>query len=78
MAPIAKIGDKVVEENSAGDEHKKDESCITNFPIPSWEDSHILSDDFLKAEDIEIDPFSNVNACDNQVYLVRHFHYLII
>ncbi|XP_019240993.1 PREDICTED: transcription factor bHLH130-like isoform X2 [Nicotiana attenuata] len=66
MTPISEIGDKVVEEKSIGDEHKNDESCITDFPIPSWEDSHILSDDFLKAEDIEIEPFSNVNASDNQ------------
>ncbi|XP_016448128.1 uncharacterized protein LOC107773192 isoform X1 [Nicotiana tabacum] len=66
MTPISEIGDKVVEENSSGDEHKNDESSITDFPIPSWEDSHILSDDFLKAEDIEIEPFSNVNASDNQ------------
>nr|XP_009793127.1 PREDICTED: uncharacterized protein LOC104240039 isoform X2 [Nicotiana sylvestris] len=66
MTPISEIGDKVVEENSIGDEQKNDESCITDFPIPSWEDSHILSDDFLKAEDIEIEPFSNVNASNIQ------------
>ncbi|CAN4118069.1 unnamed protein product [Withania somnifera] len=66
MAPIPEIGDKVLEENSTSNEHKNDESCITDFPMPSWEDSHILSDDFLKAEDTEIEPFSNEDASRNQ------------
>ncbi|KAK4358965.1 hypothetical protein RND71_021194 [Anisodus tanguticus] len=66
MAPISEIGDNVLEENSTGNEHKNDESCITDFLMPSWEDSHILSDDFLKAEDIEIEPFSDVNTSHNQ------------
>ncbi|KAM3398284.1 transcription factor [Capsicum galapagoense] len=66
MAPISEFGDKVLEENSTDNEHKNAESCITDFPMPSWEDSHILSDDFLKAEDNEIEPFSNEDASHNQ------------
>ncbi|XP_060216303.1 transcription factor bHLH130-like isoform X1 [Lycium barbarum] len=66
MAPISEIGDKVLEGNGTGNEHKNDESCITDFPMPSWEDSPILSDDFLKTEDIEIEPFSDVNTSHNQ------------
>lgn len=66
MTPISEIGDIVLEENSTGDEHKNDESCMTDFPMPSWEDSHILSDDFLKAEDNEIEPFSSEDASHNQ------------
>lgn len=66
MAPISEFRDKVLEENSMGTEHKNDESCIADFPMPSWEDSHILSDDFLKTEDIEIEPFSNEDASHNQ------------
>ncbi|KAK6776219.1 hypothetical protein RDI58_027220 [Solanum bulbocastanum] len=66
MAPISEFGTKVLEEKSTGNEHKNDENCITDFPMPSWEDSHILSDDFLKAEDIEIEPYSNEDASHNQ------------
>ncbi|TMW86027.1 hypothetical protein EJD97_022052 [Solanum chilense] len=66
MAPISEFGTKVLEEKSTGNEHKNDEHCITDFPMPSWEDSHILSDDFLKTEDIEIEPFSNEDASHNQ------------
>lgn len=70
MAPISEFGTKVLEEKSMGNEHKNDEHCITDFPMPSWEDSHILSDDFLKTEDIEIEPFSNEDASHNQVSVI--------
>lgn len=70
VAPISEFRDKVLEENSTANEHKNNESCITDFPMPSWEDSHILSDDFLKAEDIDIEPFSNEAASHNQVFVI--------
>ncbi|XP_009618594.1 transcription factor bHLH80-like [Nicotiana tomentosiformis] len=72
LAPISVFGAKSIEEGRAGDEsfgkgHKNDESYMTVFPMPSWDDSQMLTDDFLQVpEDNEAEPFSNVNASDNQ------------
>ncbi|XP_009785469.1 transcription factor bHLH122-like [Nicotiana sylvestris] len=72
LAPISEFGAKSIEEGRAGDEsfgkgHKNDDSYMTGFPIPSWDDSQMLTDDFLQVpEDNEAEPFSNVNASDNQ------------
>lgn len=72
LAPISEFGAKSIDESRQGDEsfgkgHKSDESFMAGFPMPSWDDSQILTDDFLQVpEDDEGGPFSNVNASDNQ------------
>ncbi|XP_060174155.1 transcription factor bHLH122-like isoform X1 [Lycium barbarum] len=72
LAPISEFGAKSIEESRQGNEsfgkgHKNDESYMTGFPMPTWDDSQILTDDFLQVpEDDEAGQFSNVNAPDNQ------------
>ncbi|XP_049402815.1 transcription factor bHLH130-like [Solanum stenotomum] len=72
LAPISEFGAKSIEESRRGDEcfgkgHKSDESYMAGFPMPSWDDSQILTDDFLQVpEDDEAGSFSNGNASDNQ------------
>ncbi|KAK4355022.1 hypothetical protein RND71_027216 [Anisodus tanguticus] len=72
LAPISEFGAKSIEESRQGDEsfgkgHKNDESYMTSFPMSTWDDSQILTDDFLQVpDDDEVGPFSNVNASDNQ------------
>lgn len=72
LAPISEFGAKSIEESRRGDEsfgkgHKSDESYMAGFPMPSWDDSQILTDDFLQVpDDDEAGSFSNVNPSDNQ------------
>ncbi|PHU15692.1 hypothetical protein BC332_16897 [Capsicum chinense] len=72
LAPISELGAKSIEESRQSDEgfgkgHKNDESYMTGFPMPSWDNSQILTDDYLQVpEDDEAGPFTNVNASDNQ------------
>ncbi|KAK4373791.1 hypothetical protein RND71_004468 [Anisodus tanguticus] len=72
LAPISEFGAKSIEESRQGDEsfgkgHKNDESYMAGFPMTTWDDSQILTDDFLQVpDDDEAGPFSNVNAPDNQ------------
>ncbi|XP_010314674.1 transcription factor bHLH80-like [Solanum lycopersicum] len=72
LAPISEFGAKSIEESRRGHEsfgkgHKSDESYMAGFALPSWDDSQILTDDFLQVpEDDESGSFSNVNASDNQ------------
>lgn len=76
LAPISEFGAKSIEERRRGDEsfgkgHKSDESYMAGFALPSWDDSQILTDDFLQVpEDDESGSFSNVNASDNQVFFL--------
>lgn len=49
-------------------ENKNTEMTGTGFPFSSWDDSDILSDDFLKGlEDDERKTFSGMNASETQV-----------
>lgn len=72
LAPISELGAKSIKESRQGDEsfgkgHKSDESYMAGFSMPSWDDSQILTDDFLQVpEDDETEPFPNVNASGNQ------------
>ncbi|MCD7463333.1 hypothetical protein HAX54_050361 [Datura stramonium] len=72
LAPISEFGAKSIEEIRPGNESfskgdKNDESYMAGFAMPSWDDSQILTDDFLQVpEDDEVGQFSNVNASENQ------------
>ncbi|CAK9146752.1 unnamed protein product [Ilex paraguariensis] len=75
MSHTSEIGSKnMVEilENSPGDGNfgegrKNHGGYITGFPITSWDDSAILSDDFLKGVgDNDRKVFCNLNASENQ------------
>ncbi|CAN4104767.1 unnamed protein product [Withania somnifera] len=65
LAPISEFGAKSIEESRQGDGsfgkgHKNEESYLAGFPMPSWDGSQILTDDFLQVpEDDEAGPFPN-------------------
>ncbi|XP_022879065.1 transcription factor bHLH130-like isoform X1 [Olea europaea var. sylvestris] len=72
MTPISEIGSKSFGESRPGDGHfqedcANDDDYITGFPVVSWNDSSILSDDFVKGlGDDDTKTFSNINASDDQ------------
>ncbi|CAN4094873.1 unnamed protein product [Withania somnifera] len=72
LAPTSEFGAKSIEESRQGDGsfgkgHKNDENYMSGFSMPSWDDSQILTDDFLQVpEDDEVGPSPNVNASENQ------------
>lgn len=74
MTPISEIGSKSFGESRPGDGHfqedcANDDDYITGFPVVSWNDSSILSDDFVKGlGDDDTKTFSNINASDDQVF----------
>ncbi|CAI9776687.1 unnamed protein product [Fraxinus pennsylvanica] len=57
-------------ETHPGDGHfqeERDDDYIRGFPVVSWNDSSILSDDFVKGlGDDDTKTFSNINALDDQ------------
>lgn len=60
----------VKEEACSGDasfseDQTMDENYLSSFPIPSWDDSDLLSDDFLKVTDEK--PILNAKAADVKV-----------
>lgn len=73
MDPISEIGSKGMGEHGAvdgqfDDDRGNDVDYITGFPINSWDDSALLSDNFLKGvADNDNERFSNANASDDQV-----------
>ncbi|KAL2470509.1 Transcription factor bHLH [Abeliophyllum distichum] len=72
MTPISEIGSKSIGETHPGDGHFQEDRAndgdyITGFPVVSWNDSSILSDDFMKGlGDDDTKTFSNINALDDQ------------
>ncbi|KAI3449926.1 hypothetical protein Pfo_006591 [Paulownia fortunei] len=72
MHPISEIGSKGIGGNSPGDgqfdeDRGNDIDYITGLPMNSWDDSAVLSDNFLKGlADNDNKRFSNANASDDQ------------
>ncbi|KAL2487890.1 transcription factor bHLH [Forsythia ovata] len=72
MTPISEIGSTSIGETRPGDGHfqedcANDGNYITGFQEVSWNDSSILSDDFIKGlGDDDTKTFSTINALDDQ------------
>ena len=74
MSSIPEIGDKANRENNPESEAFGDE-FITNFPVGSWDDSAIISDNISglkRYRDDDGKTFSGVNAAEAQVHHYEH------
>lgn len=73
MSPIAEIEDKNMAANnpdSGGFGEGRDDNYVTGFPIGSWDDTAMISDNIAGLNTLVDDdekPFSNINVSETQV-----------